>query len=123
MSKTLTCYTIVIFLIYLSFSITNIVLGIIDLSNCNYTDEMGLNVAHYLLGIGIYGLVNGVFLLISFCYEIKKLGILIIILNSLFSFIWFILGSIILFRANTVCIQNKTALVIYALVLWCLSAL
>lgn len=123
MSDSLVCCKAFIFFIYLLFAITNVILGIVNSSKCNFTDEMGLDVADYLLGIGIYGLVNSVFLLISFCSKLTKIRVLIIILDSLFGFIWFILGSIILFRSNIVCIQNKTGLVIYALILWCLSAL
>lgn len=116
-------------LIMLPLAITSIVLGSTSPGTCDYEDKMGLDVAKYLLGLGISSVITCV-VLIS-CYvmllcdaPVAQIGIVIIsILNALFGLAWFIVGAVILFRGNIDCIRNGSSHVIYALVLWCISAL
>lgn len=111
-------------LIVLALSVTNIILSFFNPNKCNYIDKIGLDVSDYLLGLGISGLITSIFLFVSFYRKMKHIAILIVmILNSLFSIIWLIIGGIILFEENMECIKNGTSYVIYALVMWCLSSL
>lgn len=122
---------ILIFVLPLAF--INIVLGIFHPGKCDYTDILGFNVAQYLLGLGISNLIISFALIIlytMFIYKIKSCTnfmrislIVIIITNNLFGMAWFIIGGIILFRGNLECIRNGSSLIIYALVIWCISAL
>ncbi|MHB1909620.1 MAG: hypothetical protein ACYCQJ_12260 [Nitrososphaerales archaeon] len=93
---------------------------------CDYIDEgTGLNVADYLLGLGISGLISAFFLILTlsvvFCCDGSPFVALINILPALFNFAWMIVGAVILFRSNLECIQASTPYVIYALVMWCFS--
>ena len=110
-------------------------MGVYHPGKCDITDKMGLNVSQYLLGLGISSIAASV--LIILCYitilssisrnEEPKCSLVLIlfvtILSALFGFAWFIVGAVILFRSNVDCIHQGSATVIYALVLWCLSAL
>lgn len=115
----------------LPLGITSIVLGILKPGPCDYVDKMDLDVARYLLGLGISTIAVTIIIivllaLILFEYAIKKVTIALIVVNIiaiLFGIAWFIVGAIILFRSNIECIKVGSSHVIYALVLWCLSAI
>jgi hypothetical protein len=130
-SKALIITTIVcIAIIGFPLAIANIVLGAIAPGSCDYKDIMGLDVAQYLLGLGIASLIICVLMILfssmSLCKStlpVGSIGMAVIsILNAIFGTAWFIVGAIILFRSNIDCIHNTSAHVIYALVLWCISA-
>lgn len=107
--------------------------GIQDPGGCDHTDPMGLNVAQYLLGSGIVSLVYVVLECITFSLLLCELGegfvlsmqTILTVIFSLFGTAWFIVGGIILFRSNLDCIRDyhDPSDVIYALVLWCFTAL
>lgn len=123
----ISCYGFVV----LPLSIASIVLGATHPGTCDMTDVMGLNVGQYLLGLGIASLILSSMLLILFttlaCCPTGAAAsipmIILIVLNGLFGFAWFIVGAVILFRGNIDCIKAGSTHVIYALVLWCISAL
>ena len=116
-------------LLTLPLAITSIVLGSTSPGSCDYTDKMGLNVGQYLLGLGISSLIACVILImcnVAILCEVTVAAIAMTalsILTVLFGLAWFIIGAIILFRGNIDCIKNGSSHVIYALVLWCISAL
>lgn len=127
---------LIFFLIFLTavvmlpLGITSTVLGVKQPGSCDYEDSMGLDVGQYLLGMGIASIITCC--LLSFSYILlltdaaEMIGavfiMVITILNVLFGFAWFIIGAVILFRSNIDCINNGSSHVIYALVLWCISA-
>lgn len=122
-------FSIVCFAFFvLPLGIVNIVMST-HLGECDHEDEMGLDVKQYLLGLGISSVIVSIIaillLLITLCVDFKFgiLYTLVIVTNILFGFCWFIIGSIILFRGNIECIEKASVHVIYALVLWCISAL
>lgn len=98
---------------------------------CDVTDPLThLNVSQYLLGLGISNLIFVVTLMItlgvSLCLESFALFVPMIvigILAGLFGTAWFVVGGITLFNSNLQCISLVVAHVIFALVMWCLSAL
>lgn len=110
--------------------IASIVLGAIKPGDCDYNDKMGLDVGEYLIGLGVASIVMSLtlaFLLsLMICgYDTATVGIIIIVvavINALFGLAWFIVGAVILFRGNIDCIRDGSSHVIFALVLWCLSA-
>ncbi|XWV25709.1 hypothetical protein QJ857_gp0036 [Tupanvirus soda lake] len=124
------CMIVFTALIILPLGITSIVLGAIAPGECDYQDKMGLDTAQYLLGLGISSVVTCVLLIIFYlfllceaCVPIAAIGIVVVsILNALFGLAWFIVGAVILFRGNVDCIRYGSTHVIYALVLWCISA-
>jgi hypothetical protein len=105
-----------------------IVLGALHPGKCDVTDIMGLNISKYLLGLGIASVVTAVSLVIcTICLMRGHLSaavpiLIISILNVVFGLSWFIVGAIILFRSNLTCIRTGSSHVIFALVLWCISA-
>jgi len=126
-----TCFVIFISIIMLGFAVADLVLGIQG-SECDTTDAINLNVSDYLIGLGIYQLVNWLIFVIIYCNVIfaeKDVSerdmissVVLQCMTSIFGFVWFILGAIILFRSNLDCIHQGTTMVIYALVLWCINA-
>ena len=122
------CSVICFLLLALPLGITSICLSQTERGQCDYTDQMGLNIKQYLLGGGIASIVVtsliAFFGVLSLCIsELSLIPIYVtIILNILFGIAWFIVGAIILFRSNIACITEGSVPVIYALVLWCLSA-
>ena len=119
-----------ILFIGLSLSITSTVLGAMRPGNCDTTDDMGLNVGDYLLGSGIFGIVYCVLLALFYSMVILDIAVVgatvgitfISILGALYGLAWFIVGAIILYRGNIECIKEGSIHVIYALVMWCISA-
>ena len=115
----------------LPLAITSVVLGAQQPGSCDIKDRMGLDVGDYLLGSGISGIV--VCVLLSFMYILVLLDVspyvagggalVVTVLSALFGLAWFIVGAIILYRGNIECIKEGSTHVIYALVMWCLSAL
>lgn len=123
-----TCHNMTIIYPNLSMNNTNPIVNIV--CTCDYTDVMGLNVSQYLLGLGIPSLIFACVLVICLSMVVicesplSSIPIFVIaILNGVFGTIWFIIGAVILFRSNIQCIQTGCVHVIFALVLWCLSAL
>lgn len=106
-------------------SITSIVLST-QTNTCDYTDAMGLDTGDYLLGLGISGLLYlitlGLYLLLIDKPKATVIFIIIGILFSIFNFSWFIVGAVILYRSNIQCINQGSTIVVYGLVMWCLSA-
>jgi len=96
---------------------------------CDITDPMGLNVADYLLGLGIASIIltcssilsSGISLCANSVIPMI-FAIVIGVLCVLFSTPWFIVGAIIQFRSNIICIQLGEPHVIFALVMWCFTA-
>ncbi|XWV25510.1 putative ORFan [Tupanvirus deep ocean] len=122
------CGVICFLVISLPLGITSIVLSQTEDDACDYTDQLGLDIKQYLLGGGIASVVVAsliaLFGLMSLCideFSLIPIGITIV-LNILFGIAWFIIGACILFRSNIECIKEGSVPVIYALVLWCLSA-
>jgi|SRR5579872_736129 len=122
------CYGVIVF----PMSIVSMVMGSIHPGTCDVTDVMGLNVANYVLGLGIASLVMSVSILIVLILmacspiagTIAAVPLIVLkVLNIVFGLIWFIIGGIILYRSNIDCIKMGSAIVIYAVVLWCIAAL
>jgi hypothetical protein len=126
--------TIIVLLIFylvlaLPLGIANVVISQHDYNNdCDHTDKMGLDIKDYLLGMGIAQLAITVlviiFALISL-YSEKLSAILVFIsfvLHALFGLAWFIIGAVVIFRANIDCLHEHSVYAIYALVIWCLCA-
>jgi hypothetical protein len=119
----------VFFMLLSVLAIPTIIMGAISPGNCDNTDKMGINVSQYLLGSGISFLIINlsiaVIFIVSFFGDVIFLIFFIpfiLFAYSLFSFSWFIVGAVILFRSNIECINSASAHVIYALVLWCINA-
>ena len=118
----------VCFLIFaIPLSITSIVLAKSDTQYCDYVDKMGIDVKHYLLVSGSVSLVFAILTilhLIYFLFKEKTSGVykFLVGINAAFGFAWFIVGAVILFRSNIECIREASVPVVYALVLWCISA-
>ena len=121
----------IVLIFALPLAITSTVLGAQKPGSCDLEDSMGLDVGDYLLGSGISGIV--VCVLLSFMYLlaifdvspfVAGAGVLAItVASALFGLAWFIVGAVILYRGNIECIREGSTHVIYALVMWCLSAL
>jgi hypothetical protein len=109
------------FFLVVPLSITSIVLSQTKDSSCDVKDEMGLNVANWLLGQGITILVFWAALIVAFFAPAISLALIIV--DTLFSTSWFVVGGIILFRSNIDCINEGGTMIIYALVMWCLMAI
>lgn len=100
---------------------------------CDVTDPLTkLNVSQYLLGLGIASLILTIALMITMGMGLRSesessalfIPILILsILSGLFGTAWFVVGGITFFNSNLQCIRLVVVHVIFALVLWCLSAL
>lgn len=128
----LVCLIVCTVIVILPLSIATVVIGALAPGPCDHVDVMGLDVAQYLLGLGIASLVTCVIMIISYILLMFESNIvagvggivliIISILNALFGIAWFIIGGIVLFRGNIDCIRNSSMHVVYALVLWCLSA-
>ena len=111
-------------------AVANIVMGAISPGDCDYEDKMGMDVSKYLIGGGIASLIAAGVLIFLYMFMIFNITfifsyVLIIIfsvINVLFGVAWFIIGAVIIFRGNIDCIRDGSAHVIYALVLWCISA-
>jgi hypothetical protein len=123
-------------IISLPFAITSILMGILSPGECDHTvTAIGLNVSEYLLGSGIAALILIVLsiMTLSCMFTNDKssecricnvaLTITINIISMIMGMIWFIIGAIILFRGNIDCIRAKSIHVIYALILWSVSAI
>jgi hypothetical protein len=111
-------------------SIISIILGITKPGSCDITDDVGLDVGNYLLGVGIVGLSAYVPLCIFYgiayfnpAIKYPKILFYLFILQVLFNFTWFLLAETILFRSNVVCIREGSSHVIFALIIWCIFLL
>lgn len=122
------CGVICFLVVALPLGITSIVLSQVEGDQCDYRDQMGLDIKHYLLGGGIASVIAvaliAFFGLTSLCLdEMSVIPIItVVVINALFGLAWFIIGATILFRSNIECIKEGSVPVIYALVLWCISA-
>ena len=122
------CVAVCFVVVSLPLGITSIVLATKDTQYCDYVDQMGLDVKQYLLGAGIVSVtitsIIVCFLFTFMCSEkLPMIGIVVTaIVNTIFGLIWFIIGGVILFRSNLDCMTEGSVPVIYALVLWCISA-
>lgn len=105
-------------------SIITITFSSLDFHDCVYFVKLGLTVTQYLLGIGIWSLVNSTIISILIFYEYSRIVILLLtIISTIFGSIWFILGIFILFGSNIDCIRHGAGYIIYSLVLWCLTVI
>lgn len=125
----LTICGVVCFVVFaLPLGIASIVISQTQSDQCDYTDLMGINIKQYLLGLGIASVIVVSFIamcgLATLCSPEIGMGgmVTILIINAVFGFAMFIVGAVILFRSNIQCIQEGSVPVIYALVLWCISA-
>lgn len=128
----LICLIVCTIIVVLPLSIATIVIGAVAPGPCDHVDIMGLDVSQYLLGLGIASLVSCAVMIVSYILLMFESdivagvgGIILIIIsvvNVLFGIAWFIVGGVVLFRGNIDCIRNSSMHVVYALVLWCLSA-
>lgn len=121
----------IIFQIILLFplAITSIVLGANSSKSCDITDPMGLNVGTYLIINGTVSIITtiicialNIFLLFGCKNNFYVWTFYLVILLCIFGFCWFIVGAVILFRSNIECINKHSVHVIFALVMWCISA-
>jgi hypothetical protein len=121
-------FCILLFFVF-PFGVTNIWFYVNKDSYCNYKDPMSLDIGDWLLINGVSQLVLTItpltFLIridIGLCMTAISMTLYI-----LFGFVWFIIGAIILFRSNIDCINTSSdddrTMAIYALVMWCYSAL
>lgn len=129
------CAIICVVLFTAPLAITSIVLGATS-SGCDYVDSgTNLNVAQYLIGLGVISLILAFLILVIAVSAILSGGhfsagsgcafvlyIILLVATMLVSGIWFIIGAVILFRSNVDCIRAGTTHVIYALVLWAITA-
>lgn len=114
--------------------IVTIVIGALNPGNCNMKSELvDADISTYLI---VHGTISILILLllygagiISLCATNSPLAaiivvfeVIVIVLLAIFSIVWFIIGAIILFDANIECINEGSVSVIFALVLWCISA-
>jgi len=89
---------------------------------CNKTDSiLDLNLTKFLIYVCV---INLIFSALSMIYCICKVKSFQIIRNLIYShwfwsFIWFVFGSVILFRGNLYCIQTSSISAVSALVIWC----
>ncbi len=126
------CMIICIGLVLYPLAIASTVLGALRPGQCDNIDIMGLDVGRYLLGSGISGLIVTTIFLILYVVMLRggensiifsQLGVIVVTLvSALFGLAWFIVGAIVLFRSNIECIHLGSSHVIYALVMWCISA-
>ena len=126
--KIMICVYACFLFLCLPLAITEIVLGQMD-TTCDITDRMGLNARDYLLGMGISNLILCFIIIFPIIGILVNsplfaiIGTILIFIVMLFNSAWFIVGAIILFRSNINCINEGAAIVIFALIMWCLSAL
>lgn len=95
---------------------------------CDYIDFIGLNVSHYLIGLGILNIVLILILIPSFAMTLVTgknyhniTSSLAAYLGAIFGIVLFIIGAVILFRSNIECINKGFVYIVLALVMWCLS--
>ena len=89
---------------------------------CQNTDAIGLNLSQWLLSSGIVGMASVLalvtLLIMAFCYNSAALAIAmtaLTIIVSLFNLVYSIIGSIVLFRSNSACLNQGTDLGVCAL--------
>jgi len=124
---------IVVVGLQLPWAIASIVMGAVHPGKCDVSDSMGINVADWLLGSGVAALVFSIvsgLLAILFFIEIETESILVYVTLTfqiifglaafLFDVAWIIVGGVILFRSNRNCIDEASAIVVFALVNWIL---
>ncbi|XWV24477.1 putative ORFan [Tupanvirus deep ocean] len=121
---------IVFLMILLAFSIATIIMGSLSPGTCDHIDKMGINVSDYILGAGISSFIINLVMIFTFVMlfigiinEIPIVVVILLTLYSIFSFTWFIIGGVILFRSNLECIKEESPAVVFALVLWCINGL
>lgn len=121
---------VLVSIIILPLGITSIVLGAVKPGSCDYKDSMGLDIGQYLIGLGVANCALCVIIIAHIIWIVvteSKVAIfsatILIFINALFGLAWFIIGGVILYRDNIQCIKQGSAHVIFALVLWCLTAL
>lgn len=109
--------------IYLSLGIASIAIS--QYSDCSDTDEKtGLSLSEWLLAYGINLLALAVAFAVTAFEQARSAGVAmgVLICGLLFNMAWFIVGGVVLFRANVDCIRTAASLPIFALVMWSLSA-
>lgn len=119
------CICICLLVVLLPLAIACIVMSQKD-TDCDNVDSMGLDTRDYLLGLGITGIIDSVVLSITFFFlEVDGAvicGFFIFAMLYFFNIAWFIIGAIILFNSNIECIQEDSTVVVFALAMWCITA-
>ena len=125
----LACTIAIAFSCVVGMGLVTLILGLTHPGECDITDKMGLNIADYLVIQGILMLqpliVCPLILSLICCSKTLALGIYAVyrFIYRVSVFVMFIIGAIILFRSNTPCIDAGSSHVVYALVIWILSAI
>lgn len=126
-SKVYGCMLSTFICVLLALSITSIVMSQRD-NDCNEKDTMGLSVSDYLIGQGASGFAIAIVLIMIFIGMVTESerclvgGLAAFVGLAFFGLAWFIVGAVILFRSNIDCINEGSNMVIYALVIWCITA-
>jgi hypothetical protein len=89
----------------------------------------------YLIILGVLSIVNAILIISVFLCGVLAVdtengwfaalacvSIILSIISALFGIAWFIIGAIILFNDNIECINEGSATVVFALVMWIISA-
>ena len=119
----------------LPFLIASIAVSVSDSDNsCQTTDSIGLELHEWLLGAGISGLIitiimitviGGLFLSISRDSYVGAISSTLVIFllslgSSIFSFVYSIIGAVILYRSNIDCLTDATPLGVMTQIVLCL---
>jgi hypothetical protein len=127
------CMVLMYVAIVLALPITSIVLGVKKPGNCtDVVDPSGIDVGTYLIVHGSIHIVTGIPLLfVAVCIAVGSMEgaavtsiifLLFCLIRTIFIFVWFIIGAIVLYRSNIKCINNGAPYAVYAVVMWVLDA-
>lgn len=131
---TLAVISFLLVLFGLPIPIANLVVGTVNRDHsCLQTDSIGLNLSQWLQGSGISAILvlSSIITLMYFaiCNPLFNSGVMliVIIINSVFNFIYNILGLVILVRSSQTCVSDGTDLgimaiitiVLYTIVIYC----
>lgn len=112
-----------VFAIIVLFGIVNIIVSSVVERDCATSVAVGLNISEWLLISGIINLGLSAIGLLTLCRDDIIYPVVIMLFGSIFGLIWFIIGGVVIFQhENVKCIDAGGGLIIYCLVLWCISA-
>jgi asparagine N-glycosylation enzyme membrane subunit Stt3 len=120
------CVFIFAFIIIISFTITNIVLALINPFQCQYNNVMGENIMYYIVSISTANIIFILVLFFNYVTYVPNQMILninivtYVIINYVIGIIWFIFGQIMLFKDCNNCALNGSTHIIYAVIMWIL---
>ena len=99
-------------------SLACIIIGSSQVTECNLTDIIGLNITDFLLGFGIYRLISVVVSLLTYYKSVGfEQHITRLIID--FEITWTIIGGVVLFRTNLSCINERSLYGVFGLLIWC----